>query len=163
MKKVFEIDDDQLLVEFEVEGHPVPHSFDMRWVPNLGGRRDANGKSGRHIPNLNPALKAWQAEVRSAARKAMGYAKPFDAPVFVSLEFMGKPRNGEPEGTPWTTPVKASGAKQDRTIPDLDNLAKAAIDGIAGVVLANDVTVTKMYTSKNNGPRPGVKMSVYAL
>jgi Holliday junction resolvase RusA-like endonuclease len=163
MKWVCSIDVDRLLTEFEVEGHPVPHSFDMRWVPNPGGGPDKTGRRGRHVPNPNPRLTAWEAKVRDAARMAMGYRRPFDKPVLLELVFTVRPRGGEPDGSPMTTPVTADGRKQDRTMPDIDNLGKAVQDGLASVVLANDVLVSKLHTEGFFGRSPGVKVRVYAL
>lgn len=158
------IDVDRLLVEFEVAGHPVPHDFTMEFIPNQDWKSDRHGKLGKHVPKPNPRLKTWQAKVGNACRRAMGgYARLFGKPVFVMFEFTVKPRNGEPDGSPMTTPVKCDGTKQDRTAADLDNLHKAAQDGLAGAVLANDVVVAGIFSRGVFGQNPGLKAWVYAM
>jgi hypothetical protein len=133
----FEVE--RLLVEFEVDGHAVPHAFEMAFVPHKDWRSDRSGNVGRYAPKPNPRLMGWQDKIRKSARVAMGNSKPFERPVMVEFVFTCRPRGGEPYGSPMTTPVKGNGSKQDPTMADLDNLVKAAQDGLAGVVLANDV------------------------
>jgi len=38
--------------------------------------------------------------------------------------------------------------------PDLDNLCKAAIDGIKGIILKDDTVVTRLSAEKRFGPEP---------
>ena len=38
--------------------------------------------------------------------------------------------------------------------PDLDNIVKAAIDGIKGIILKDDTVVTKLSAEKRFGPEP---------
>ena len=88
---------------------------------------------------------------------------PFLGSVGVSMTFEGKARNGESDGSPWTTPIKANGSKQDRQVPDLDNLDKATTDALQGIVIADDVQVVERTSRKRHGPAPGVLIEVWPL
>jgi Holliday junction resolvase RusA-like endonuclease len=120
----------------------VPHSFELR-KPEL--------------------LRKWQERIGSAARAAFGDRSRSTKEVFVVMRFSAKPRGDQAHGTPWTTPVTwdckaGKSAKADPHVPDLDNLGKAVLDVMAGIVLANDVSVASIFETKVYGPESGVKV-----
>ena len=45
--------------------------------------------------------------------------------------------------------------------PDLDNMVKAAIDGVKGTVLKDDTVVVKLSAEKRFGPEPMTMITVY--
>ena len=44
--------------------------------------------------------------------------------------------------------------------PDLDNLVKAAIDGVKGIILKDDTVVTRLSAEKRFGPEPMTMITV---
>ena len=47
--------------------------------------------------------------------------------------------------------------------PDLDNMVKAAIDGVKGTVLKDDTVVVKLSAEKRFGPKPMTMITVYKV
>jgi hypothetical protein len=131
-------------IDFRAKGCPRPHSFDRTPQPLQG---------------------QWKATVSQAARSAMGSQEPTLENVAVEMLFTYPARGGESDGTPCSTPVRpgpkpGQWSKQDRTIPDTDNLAKLVLDAMEGIVYANDVQVVDFRARKVFGPEPGVWVTV---
>jgi len=122
-------------VSFFVPGTPAPQGSKTAFVV---GRRavvtDQNAKT----------LKPWRALV--ATHADMGLT--FDCPVEVLLVFFMK----RPQRPRWSTPAVK---------PDIDKLARAALDGLKdGGLIADDARVTELRVSKRYADDDAVGMSV---
>ena len=104
--------------------------------------------SKRHVGNgrmveSSPKLKPWREAVRQEAL-ATG-ERSIDQPVYVHLLF----RFRRPKGH-YTAKgeLKASAPKSHITRPDIDKLARSTLDGITGVLIADDSQVAFLVASK---------------
>ena len=99
--------------------------------------------------------KEYESRIQAAAWKAMQEAKLEPTERFVAVDiiaFMEIPQS-------WSTVKRMEaeyGAVQHTTKPDLDNIVKAALDGIEGAVYVSDKQVTsikakKMYCHPDRG------------
>jgi hypothetical protein len=153
MKVLNPVETKGVVAEFEVKGlQPRPHSFTM--------------VRGVKQPSL--LQQTWEKAVRDAGRLVMGYRHPYAGSVFVSLVFTAKPQGDQADGSPWTTAVTLNDrsgkwSKEDKHVPDLDNIIKSTCDGLAGIVVGNDVSICKLVASKVFGSEPGVKVTVYSV
>ena len=124
-------------------------SSDAGAVGKLRGRmtqvfiegRPAPQGSKRHLGNgimveSSKAVKPWRVDVAWRARGA--FLTPFDGPVKLELEFV-MPR-------PKSTPKKSTPAAIKR--PDVDKLARAVLDAITGVVVADDSQIVHLVATK---------------
>ena len=87
-------------------------------------------------------IKAFKAAVRSAAQAAMSGRPPSSTAVTVTLKFRRKFE---------TT---------SRRFGDADNLAKAVLDALAGVVFTDDSQITRLLVEKEKSPVPSVIVTV---
>lgn len=123
------------LVEFFVAGKATTQGSKKAF--NVGGRP-------RMVETREKELRPWRAQIATEAQRAMeeiGATCLFDGPVSVVIHFaMTKP---------------ASAPKRKRTYPvgarsgDLDKLARAVLDGITSVVVADDSQVIELYANKD--------------
>lgn len=124
-------------------------SSDAGAVGKLRGRmtqvfiegRPAPQGSKRHLGNgimveSSKAVKPWRVDVAWRVRGA--FLTPFDGPVKLELEFV-MPR-------PKSTPKKSTPAAIKR--PDVDKLARAVLDAITGVVVADDSQIVHLVATK---------------
>ena len=103
--------------------------------------RPAPQGSKRHLGNgimveSSKAVKPWRVDVAWKVREA--FLTPFDGPVRLELEFV-MPR-------PKSTPKKSTPAAIKR--PDVDKLARAVLDAITGVVVADDSQIVHLVATK---------------
>lgn len=128
-------------VEIEVSGQPQ------------GKGRPRFTRTGKaYTPDKT---REYESRIQAAAWKAMQEAKLEPTERFVSVEiiaFMEIPKS-------WSKVKRMEaeyGALQHTTKPDLDNIVKAALDGMEGAVYASDKQVTnikarKMYCHPDRG------------
>jgi len=98
----------------------------------------------------------WRERVALAAHNAMGGCELITAAVTVRLDLV-LPR---PKSTPKTYTPPA--AKR----PDVDKLARACLDAITGVVVADDSQIVDLHATKRlaeHGETPGVAITVEPL
>lgn len=88
------------------------------------------------------AIKTYKAAVRSAAIAAMNGQPPTSTAIAVTLKFRRKFE---------TT---------SRRFGDADNLAKAALDAMTGVVFVDDSQITRLAIEKEKSPVPSVTVTV---
>lgn len=87
-------------------------------------------------------LKAWESDIRGELQSAMKLNHPdivralFDAPIAVGLKFhMPKPKKPKNKHYPTTK-------------PDIDKLARAAVDALSSVIFRDDAQVVALQVRK---------------
>lgn len=89
-----------------------------------------------------PHVKRWQTSVSWAAREAMGGDAPVAGPVRVTMRFV----------------------MPDKTRRDCDNLSKAVLDSLNGIVFVDDCQVVDLHITKEvNRAEAGVMIKVEEL
>jgi Holliday junction resolvase RusA-like endonuclease len=82
---------------------------------------------------------------------------PMVKPVRVSIEARFVPATSWPK---WKQAAACQGLICHTSKPDVDNLAKAALDAINGVVFVDDQQVFEVTVRKTYGPSPVVEITV---
>ena len=103
------------------------------------------------------AFKVWQAMIQVACKQEWGNKELIETAVEIHLEFVRSYPNNLPK-------KEASREKRLREAlvrkPDLDNIVKAAIDGIKGIILKDDTVVTRLSAEKRFGPEPMTMITI---
>jgi Holliday junction resolvase RusA-like endonuclease len=86
----------------------------------------------------DPKVKAWQETISWNARDAVHMQEWYTGDLEVSLLFV----------------------LPDNRRKDLDNLSKAVLDGMNGIVYADDKQITRLVLEKQVGGEPGVLIEV---
>ena len=121
-------------IAFTVHGKPEPKGSARAFMPK--------GSKFPVITSDNPNLKTWEQAIRGELQRVMQatdgdtLAAIFDAPVAVGLRFH-LPR-----------PKSRKKAKYPVTKPDVDKLARAAIDALSGVAFKDDNQVVAVQARK---------------
>ena len=102
-------------------------------------------------------FKAYQATIQAKCLEAWGTKPLIETAVAMHLVFI--------KSYPKNLPKKE--ASRERRLrealvrkPDLDNMVKAAIDGVKGTVLKDDTVVTQLSAEKRFGPEPMTMITV---
>ena len=97
------------------------------------------------------AFKAYQQTIQAKCLETWRNQPLIETAVEIHLEFVRSYPNNLPK-------KEASREKRLREAlvrkPDLDNLCKAAIDGIKGIILKDDTVVVGLSAEKRFGPEP---------
>jgi len=114
-------------------------SFEVPGLPESQGSARAFVVAGRaRITSTNKKLGSWRRDAIVAARDARNGRPAFTGPVAVHLMFFF-PRPAAHFGTGRNVGVlKASAPVNKRTQPDVDKLARAALDALTGAQVYND-------------------------
>ncbi len=103
---------------------------------------------------------AYENRVALAAHAALGDQKRFDGAVAVRIVAYFQP----PASTrPGPRQKMLSGDMQFIKRPDIDNLAKAVLDGCQGVAFPNDRSVAELLATKVYADQPGVHVTIIEL
>ena len=125
-------------VEFVVRGLPVPQGSTRAWMV----------KGRPVITSAAKGLGVWRRLIADVAQQHAP-AAPWQGPVAVQLTFLlPKPKSAPKRRRVW--PAKR---------PDLDKLARAALDALTYIVWADDSQVIDLHATKDYGP-PGVRVIV---
>jgi Holliday junction resolvase RusA-like endonuclease len=137
---------DGLICEFVVPGPPIAK-----------GRPRVALRNGRAMAYTPARTVRYESTVALLASQAMAGRPPVAEPVELSVvaDF----------------PIPASWAKKRRQDaaegrlahghrPDADNVSKAVLDGLAGIVLTDDALVATLYVEKRYAETPGVHVVV---
>lgn len=129
-----------------VPGVPVPQGS-MRAVPLKGGRAVV-------IAGNRDRLASWRADIREAWVRGLP-GEPLAGPVGVTLLFRLPRPKSAPKGIVY--PAKR---------PDVDKLARAALDALTGAAFFDDsqvvsLTAAKVFAAALTGP--GVDITVFDL
>lgn len=130
-------------VQFTVRGVPVAQGTARAFV--AGGRARIATDANR----LSSPLGAWRAAIRTEAQAAMREQPTISGPVSV-IAWFTLPR-------PVSLPKRVT---EPDAKPDIDKLLRALLDGITGVVVADDALVVAVSAVKQYGPDPGVTVTV---
>lgn len=126
-----------------------------------GKGRSRIGRVGNHARMFTPAKTvAYEGLIAHAAAQAMDGAALMDGAVMVSL-FMHCQIPAS-----WSTKKRSaalSGSIFPTTKPDADNCAKAAFDGMNGVVFRDDVQVVECHIRKRYSDTPRLVIGVEAI
>jgi len=134
------------MIEFKVPGEPK------------GKGRPRFSRVGKFTKTYTDAkTKMYEEKIASAARLHMYPHEPLETPVNVTLElhvdvpvsYSKKRRYACLTGEEWPTKK-----------PDLDNVAKAFLDAMNGIVYKDDVQVIRLYVSKTYSIDPHVYITV---
>lgn len=128
-------------------------TFSVRGAPGTKGSVRAFVRGGRaQIVNDSAKARPWTALVQDAALRAMPPgAQPLQGPVRVTLIYL-LPR---PKGH--YLPVSTRRAKEALRLnaprypsskPDLDKLARCALDALSGIVFADDAQIVELFVRK---------------
>ena len=117
------------MIDFRIAGIPVPQG---------SARARSDGAGHAFVVRENRSnLVAWRHSISDEARKAMALRPAYAGPVKVRLEFLLPKPKSRPKKDKWP----------DRK-PDLDKLARAALDGLTGVVYVDDAQVVALEARK---------------
>mgnify|MGYP003353495899 CR=1 FL=1 len=131
---------------FKIYGEPVAKG------------RPRYARRGNFVQTYTPKKTTdYESVIRENAKKAMGSSEPLETPLNVLLMF-GMP-------IPSSTPKKLLEAHLDGSIkhtkkPDLDNLAKAVLDAMNGVVYLDDNQIVRLTIEKKYSKLPLVSISI---
>ena len=96
-------------------------------------------------------FKAYQETVKAKCLEVWRNKPLIETAVEIHLEFIRSYPNKLPKGE----------ASRERRLkealvrkPDLDNMVKAAIDGVKGIIIKDDTVVVKLTAEKRFGPEP---------
>lgn len=122
-------------------------------IPVPKGRPRATARGAYTILYTPKATKDYEEHVAKIASKHIPKTGMIMGPITISLTFyMKAPKKyAKKMGTPHVTR------------PDVDNLAKAILDGLEGILYKNDAQVTTLYAHKCYGDKPRVGVSVSEL
>ena len=90
--------------------------------------------------------RGFEALIAEQAKDAMGDMEPLETPLTVFLHF--------------TLPIPASASKKVKEAllntphtkkPDIDNLCKSVLDGMAGIIFQNDGQIASLHATKKYG------------
>ena len=90
--------------------------------------------------------RSFEALIAEQAKDAMGDMEPLETPLTVFLHF--------------TLPIPASASKKVKEAllnaphtkkPDIDNLCKSVLDGMAGIIFKNDGQIASLHATKKYG------------
>lgn len=137
----------------------APVQFHLTGQPQGKGRARAFVRGG-HVAHYTPEkTRSYESMIRGAAMDAMGDREPMDMAVTVKLRAVF----GIPASYSKAKRAAAlSGALWPAKKPDLDNITKAWLDGMNGVVFRDDSQVVREEYSKVYGPVAMVVVSVSA-
>ena len=155
------------MITFTVRGLPAPQGSKRAFRNKHSGRIQQVESSKRVAP--------WRSDVRDAAMMAMEVERrrygdspdempPLTVPVAVELAFRF-PRPKGHFGTGRNAAVlKPTAAAHPAGKPDLDKLARAILDAITSLVIADDALVVSLVASKAYADHqpPGVTVTVRA-
>ena len=102
-------------------------------------------------------FKAYQATIQAKCLEAWGTKPLIETAVAIHLVFI--------RSYPKNLPKKE--ASRERRLrealvrkPDLDNMVKAAIDGVKGIIIKDDTVVVRLSAEKRFGPEPMTMITV---
>lgn len=137
-----------------------PLVFSMSGQPRGKGRPRATVRNGRPTTYTDELTRKYEASVRLIAQGVAGNRPPLEGAISVSLRFRITP--------PASASKRLRAAMLSGELPyfgriDVDNAAKAILDGCNGVLWRDDVLITRLFTTKVAADKPGVDVVVTPL
>jgi Holliday junction resolvase RusA-like endonuclease len=134
---------------FTVYGHPVAKG------------RPRFSRVGKLTKTYTDAkTKMYEESIASAARLHMFPREPLETPLSVTLiVHVGVPASYSKK----RTTACLTGEEWPTKKPDIDNVAKAFLDAMNGIVYKDDVQVIRLYVSKTYSIDPHVHITVHEV
>lgn len=134
------------MLHFYVEGNPV------------GKGRPRFRRTKNFVQTYTDSkTAAWEEKVKSAAKQAMGDTPPLEGPVSV-YGYFGLPVPASHSKKRTTACLEGREAPSKK--PDLDNMAKAVLDAMNGVVFKDDSQIINLHLKKVYSIEVGVNVLV---
>jgi Holliday junction resolvase RusA-like endonuclease len=134
-------------VYFVVTGKPVGK-----------GRPRASTRGGFVRMYTDAKTLAYEAAIASEAAAAMGDAEPFETPMQMQVScYYQIPKS-------WPKKMKQEAIDEERfpnVKPDLDNVVKAILDALNGVVYRDDAQVINLVATKRYSTDPRVEVYIF--
>ena len=103
-------------------------------------------------------FKAYQQTIQAKCLEAWATKPLIETAVEIHLEFVRSyPKNLPKREASRERKVREAICRK----PDLDNMVKAAIDGVKGIIIKDDTVVVKLSAEKKFGPEPKTVITVY--
>lgn len=134
---------------FSIDGEPVAK-----------GRPRASHRHGFFRLHTDRKTLAFERGVAAVARIAMDGAEPMQGALSVSLRFRLKPPKSMTKRMRLSV---LSGETPYLGTRDLDNYAKATLDGMNAIVFVDDKQIVRLFAQKVADERPGVDIRVEML
>ncbi|MED5548998.1 MAG: RusA family crossover junction endodeoxyribonuclease [Pseudomonadota bacterium] len=135
----------------------MPISFVIHGAPRGKGRPRFGVVRGRATAFTDKQTVAYERTIQSAARSVMATREPLDGPVWVRINIFIQIPVSAPK---WKQAQMRDGSIRPTRTPDADNVAKAVLDGINGVVFADDKQVVGMGVTKFYSDHARVEVTV---
>lgn len=135
-------------------------AFTMSGQPRGKGRPRLSTRGGFARAYTDPKTRTYEASVRALALKAMGEHAPFTGPLSVSLRFRLEPPKSMSKRE---RAAVLAGEQPYLGRLDVDNCAKAVLDGMNGVAFADDVQIVRLFVIKVADAKPGVDVTIQAF
>lgn len=136
-------------ITIRIHGTPV-----AKGRPRTGKR--GNSPSG-HNHYTDKKTRQFEKGVAILARHRMKGEPPIDEPVAVLFIAQYKPPPSWPK---WRREAALRGEVGKTSVPDLDNLEKAALDAMNGVIYRDDSLIVEKTSRKQYGDEPFVEIIV---
>ena len=102
-------------------------------------------------------FKAYQQTIQAKCLEAWATKPLIETAVEIHLEFVRSyPKNLPKREASRERKVREAICRK----PDLDNMVKAAIDGVKGIIIKDDTVVVKLSAEKRFGPEPKTVITV---
>ena len=103
-------------------------------------------------------FKAYQQTIQAKCLEAWATKSLIETAVAIHLEFVRSyPKNLPKREASRERRVREAICRK----PDLDNMVKAAIDGVKGIIIKDATVVVKLSAEKRFGPEPKTMITVY--
>ena len=134
--------------------------FSLSGSPRGKGRPRTSVRGGFAKIYTDADTRAYERSVGVIARQAMGPRAPFEGPLSASLRFrLPLPKS-------MTKRRRASilaGEEAYLGSLDIDNMAKAILDGMNAIAFLDDVQIVRLFVTKIGSDRPGVDVKITPL
>lgn len=134
--------------------------FSFSGDPRGQGRPRATVRGGFAAIYKDAKSRAFENSIRQVAVAYMGDRRPLTGALSVSVWFkMPIPKSA----TKRDKAAMASGEAPHVKPFDIDNLQKAVLDGLNGVAWMDDCQITRLFSTKVYGEKPGFTIRIEAL
>jgi Holliday junction resolvase RusA-like endonuclease len=137
----------------------LPIRLVIAGIPAAKGRPRITTRGGSPRAFTPAKTRAYEGRVADAGHHAMEGADPFDQALFVTVTaFVAMPQSLSRA----KREAAIAGDLKPVTKPDVDNYAKAAIDGLNGIVFRDDSVVSDLLIRKRYSAQPRLEIIVEA-
>lgn len=142
-------------VAFDVIGRPQQKGSKRPFMtPRVGGGVNV------HVRDANPNAKPWALAVAAEAALAHRNRELIRGPVAVTLLFYFKRPKGHYGTGRNADRIRESAPWHMTTTPDLDKLARCAIDALSGTVIGDDAQIMELRANKRYGDPERVEITI---